>query len=145
MSDLTKITLTRLNDAMHFECANEDGNTIHTDGSEAIGGVGAGVRPMQLLLMAAASCSSIDVVMILNKMRVPFDDLKVEVTGEREQMDSYSRWKTIHLKFTVIGADVSAKKVEKAVKMSIEKYCSVTKTLEMNSEISYESSVAVSA
>lgn len=138
MPDTTKITLRRLNNAMHFECANEDGNTIHTDGSEAIGGVGAGVRPMQLLLMAAASCSSIDVVMILNKMRVEFDDLKVEVTGEREQLDTYSQWKTIHLKFVVIGTDLPLKKVEKAVKMSIEKYCSVTKTLEARSEISYE-------
>lgn len=134
----TTITLERKNDKMHFECANEDGNTIQTDGSEDIGGEGKGVRPMQLLLMAAASCSSIDIVMILNKMRVKFDDLKVVVTGEREQMDGYSRWKSIHLKFQVIGKEVPMKKAERAAKMSIEKYCSVTKTLEKNSEISYE-------
>ena len=134
----TKITLKRINDKVHFECANEAGLTIQTDGSEAIGGEGKGVRPMQLLLMAAASCSSIDIVMILNKMRVAFDDLKVEVKGESEQMDGYSRWKTIHLKFIIIGKDVSVKKVEKAAKLSIEKYCSVTKALEKHSEISYE-------
>ena len=134
----TKVTLKRINDKVHFECANEDGQTIQTDGSEAIGGEGKGVRPMQLLLMAAASCSSIDIVMILNKMRVDFDDLKVEVEGESEQMDGYSRWKSIHLKFIVIGKDVSVKKAEKAAKLSIEKYCSVTKSLEKNSEISYE-------
>jgi len=134
----TKITLTRLNDKVHFKCTNEDGNYILTDGSEAIGGEGKGVRPMQLLLMAAASCSSIDIVMILNKMRVPFDDIKVEVEGVSEKMDSYSRWASIHLKFIIIGKDVSVKKAEKAAKMSIEKYCSVTKTLEKNSEISFE-------
>jgi len=134
----TKITLKRMNDKMHFECANEDGNTIQTDGSEGIGGEGKGVRPMQLLLMATASCSSIDIVMILNKMRVDFDDLKVEVEAEREQMDTYSRWKTIHLKFIIIGKDVSVKKAEKAAKMSIEKYCSVSKALEHSSEISWE-------
>lgn len=134
----TKIILNRINDKVHFKCTAEDGNYILTDGSEAIGGEGKGVRPMQLLLMAAASCSSIDIVMILNKMRVEFDDLKVEVEGESEQMDGYSRWKTIHLKFVIIGKDVSVKKAEKAAKMSIEKYCSVTKTLEKNSEISYE-------
>jgi len=93
---------------------------------------------MQLLLMATASCSSIDIVMILNKMRVDFDDLKVEVEAEREQMDTYSRWKTIHLKFIIIGKDVSVKKAEKAAKMSIEKYCSVSKALEHSSEISWE-------
>ena len=134
----TKITLERLNDKMHFQCANEDGNTIQTDGSEAIGGEGKGVRPMQLLLMATASCSSIDIVMILNKMRVAFDDLKVEVEAESEMMDTYSRWKTIHLKFIIIGKDISVKKAEKAAKMSIEKYCSVSKALEHSSEISWE-------
>ncbi len=127
----TKITLHRVNDKVHFECANEDGLTIQTDGSEAIGGEGKG------LLMAAASCSSIDIVMILNKMRVPFDDLKVVVEGESEKMDGYSRWKTIHLQYQVFGNDVSVKKAEKAAKMSIEKYCSVTKALAHSSEITW--------
>ena len=133
----TKITLKRINDAVHFECSNENGNSIQIDGSEAIGGEGKGVRPMQLLLMAAASCSSIDIVMILNKMRQPLEDLQVEVRAENEQMDGYSRWKNIHLVFKVYG-DVSPKKAEKAAKMSIEKYCSVTKALEHSSEISWE-------
>ena len=93
---------------------------------------------MQLLLMAAASCSSIDIVMILNKMRVDFEDLQVEVEGESEKMDNFSRWKSIHLKYKIIGKDVSVKKAEKAAKMSIEKYCSVTKALEHASDITWE-------
>lgn len=134
---MTKITLQRINDAVHFECKNENGNLVLVDGSPSIGGEGKGVRPMQMLLMAAASCSSIDIILILKKMRQKFDDLRVEVEAESEELDTYSRWKTIHLKYILTG-EVELKKAQRAAKLSIEKYCSVTKALEHSSEISWE-------
>ena len=76
-----KITLKRLNDAVHFEGSNEDGNTVHIDGSPAIGGEGKGLRPMQLLLVSLGPCSSMDVVCILKKMRQRREDIQVEVKG----------------------------------------------------------------
>lgn len=137
---MTKITLDRINDAVHFECKNENGNSVLIDGSPDIGGEGKGARPMQLLLMGAASCSSIDVVMILEKMRQKLDDIHVEVEAESESMGTYSRWKTIHMKYILKG-NVSLKKAEQAVKLSIEKYCSATKALEFSSEITWEVSI----
>ena len=133
---MSKVSLERVNQAHHFKIENETGNVIHTDGSPDIGGDGKGMRPMELLLAAAASCSSIDVVLILKKMKQDLIDLKVEVEAEKEKMDTYSRWNVIHLHYKLYG-DIKPKKAEQAVKMSIEKYCSVTKTLEKNSEIKY--------
>ena len=129
-----KVTLKRLNDAMHFEAENETGNTIHMDGSPAIGGENKGVRPMETLLMAAAGCSTIDIVMILKKMRQNLVDIKVNVDGEKEKKDEYSYFKTIHLHYILEG-DLKEEKVAKAINMSIEKFCSVSKALEATSEI----------
>lgn len=129
-----KVTLKRLNDAMHFEAENETGNTIHMDGSPAIGGESKGVRPMETLLMAAAGCSTIDIVLILKKMRQNLIDIKVTVDGDKVKKDEYSYFKTIHLHYILEG-DLKETKVEKAINMSIEKFCSVSKALEATSEI----------
>ena len=59
-----KITLKRLDDAYHMEAVNENGCKIETDGAPAIGGSNKGMRPMQVLLAAAGSCSSIDIISI---------------------------------------------------------------------------------
>ncbi|MBT8218183.1 MAG: OsmC family protein [Bacteroidia bacterium] len=134
---MTKINLQRINDAVHFECRNENGNTVLIDGSPDIGGLGKGARPMQLMLMAAASCSSIDIILILEKMRQKLEDIRVEVVAESEQMDTYSRWKSIHLKYFLKG-DLNLKKAQKAAMLSIEKYCSVTKALEHSSIVTWE-------
>lgn len=129
-----KINLKRLNDAVHFEATNETGQSIHMDGGPSIGGVGKGVSPMETLLMAAAGCSSIDIVIILRKMRQQLDDLEVEVTGDKVKLKEYSYFKTIHLHFKLYG-DLDEKKCAKAVDMSIQTYCSVSKILEKSAEI----------
>jgi len=129
-----KINLKRLNDAMHFQATNEKGNSIEMDSNPEIGGEDKGVSPMETLLMAAAGCSSIDVVLILKKMRQKLDDIQVEVDGDRVKLKDYSYFKTIHLTFTLYG-DLNEDKVAKAIDMSIQKYCSVSKILEKSAEI----------
>ncbi len=119
-----KIELRRLNKAVHFECSNEEGLTVHTDGSPEIGGEGKGPRPMQLLLMSHAACSSIDVVTLLQKMRQPLDDIRVEVEGERDTDHVPAVFKKIHLHYILTGA-VERASAEKAISLSVEKYCSV--------------------
>ncbi len=131
-----KVTLQRLNDAVHFEGKNEDGNTIQIDGNPNFGGEGKGVRPMQLLLMSLAGCSSMDVVSLLTKMRQPLDDIQVEVNGERDTSEVPPVFKKIHLKFFLKG-NLDEEKVAKAISKSVDKYCSVARMLEGKAEITW--------
>jgi putative redox protein len=134
-----KINIKRLNDNFHMEASNEDGNVLHMDGSPEIGGQGKGMRPMQLLLAAIGGCSSIDIISILRKQKQELDSLEIEVNGDRDPVgvEGYSLFKTIEVHFILKG-NVDKDKVERAVKLSMEKYCSVTKTLEPTAKITYK-------
>jgi len=129
-----KISIQRLNDAVHMEAKNEDGVTLQMDGTGEIGGINGGFRPMQMLLAAAGGCSAIDVVGILKKQRQNPDDLKIEVTGERVNVKEYSEFKSINIHFILKG-DLDEKKVARAIDLSLTKYCSVSKTLEKTANI----------
>src|SRR6056297_3986931 len=128
------ITIRRLNDAVHMEAKNEDNATLQMDGSGDIGGINGGFRPMQMLLAAAGGCSAIDVVGILKKQRQNPDDLTIEVTGERVNVKDYSEFKSINIHFILKG-DLDEKKVSRAIDLSLNKYCSVSKTLEKTAKI----------
>lgn len=130
-----KISIQRLNDAVHMEASNEDGATLQMDGTEEIGGINGGFRPMQMLLAAAGGCSAIDVVGILKKQRQNPDDLRIEVTGERVKVEEYTEFKSVHLHFILKGSHLDEKKVERAIDLSVNKYCSVSKTLEKTAKI----------
>ena len=131
------IQLKRLDNAFHFEARNEEGQTIYLDNSEANGGHNKGVRPMQSLLMALGGCSAIDIVTILKKQRQPIEDFQISIDGEREEGKEPSLWETIHIVFKLKG-NLDRDKVDRAVALSMEKYCSVAKTLEKTAKITYE-------
>lgn len=133
---MIKIELNRLNDGYHMAAANEQGNTVHIDASPEIGGTNQGMRPMQLLLSAMGGCSSIDVISILKKQRQPLRDIKVTVTGEREPDAVPSLYTEVHAHFRLYG-ELDREKAEKAVSLSVEKYCSVAKTLEATAKVTY--------
>lgn len=119
-----KVELQRLNDAVHFEA--KGGATdikVHIDGSPEIGGEGLGVRPMEMILMALASCSSLDLISILKKQRQPLEDLKVDVEAKRRDTIP-SVFTSIHMIFKFKGA-LDLQKVEKAAELAVKKYCSV--------------------
>lgn len=120
--------------------SNEDGNSLAMDGSEEIGGEGKGMRPMQLLLSAAGGCSSIDVLLMLKKQKQSVESFEVEVEGHTEKVEEHRIFKTIVIHFKITGK-VDPEKAERAVKLSLEKYCSVSKILEPTAEISYTLSV----
>lgn len=130
-----KIILKRLDDAYHLEAKNEDGNTIETDGAPTIGGNNKGMRPMQLLLAAVGSCSSIDIISILKKQKQELKDLEVEVTAEREKDSVPALFTDVHIHFKLKG-DLADEKVKRAVNLSIDKYCSVVKILEKTAKVS---------
>lgn len=133
-----KINLKRLDKHFNLEATNDEGNRISIDASKEIGGNGKGMRPMQLVLAALGSCSSIDIISILRKQKQELEDIEIEVSGEREPVgvEGYSLFKTIEVHFKLKG-EVDKDKAERAVKLSMEKYCSVTKTLEPTASISY--------
>jgi putative redox protein len=135
-----KINIKRLNDNFHMEAYNEDGNTIQMDSSPEIGGEGKGMRPMQLLLAAVGGCSAIDVVLILKKQKQMIESFEIEVEGEREKIEEYSLFRDICLHFKFTGK-VDLDKAERAVKLSVDKYCSVSKTLEPTAKITYKVTV----
>ena len=126
-----------MNQAVHLEATNEDNITVQLDGSEKIGGENLGVRPMQLVLMALGGCSSMDVLSILKKMKQQVDAYKVKVLGARDSETVPSVFTSIHVHFILKG-NIEESKAAKAIKLSLEKYCSVAKMLEKTANISYD-------
>ncbi|CAG5069524.1 Protein YhfA [Dyadobacter sp. CECT 9623] len=139
-----KIELVRVDDAFHFEGSGSSEVKVHTDGSPEIGGKNQGVRPMELLLMGLASCSAIDVVMILKKQRQDITDFRVTADGDREQEENTERkpFRKIHLTFKFAGNQLDEKKINRAIGLSMEKYCSATAQLEALATITYDVEIA---
>lgn len=131
------ITLNRKNNAVHLEAVNESGNTVQLDGAPKIGGENKGARPMELVIMGLGGCSSMDVINILQKQKQEITDYSVDIQAERDTENIPSLFTTIHVKFTITGK-VDLKKAEKAVQLSMDKYCSVTKILEKTATITHE-------
>jgi len=132
-----KVELKRINEPYHFEATNQTGNSIHIDASPQIGGTDKGVRPMELLLMGLAGCASIDVINIFRKQRFTIHDFKVTVDGERETGKDANLFTDIVVNFSVKG-DIEEEKLVRAIELSLDKYCSVSKTLEKTAKISYK-------
>ena len=133
-----KVDVNWLGKDFHMEAGNEEGGKIRIDGNTNIGGMEGGMSPMQLLLAGIGGCSAIDVISILEKQKQELKSLKVEVDGDKQKMDvGYSEYKSIHMHF-ILSGNLDEKKVQRALDLSITKYCSVSKALEKGSEISYD-------
>ena len=98
---------------------------------------GIGVSPSQMLLVALAACSSVDVVEILEKKRKKLTLLEVTVTGEQDPDPPWT-YRKIHLKYRLGGSNLTAKAVEQAIHLSEEKYCSVAATIRGVAKITTE-------
>jgi putative redox protein len=130
------IELKRVSGDFHLEATNDTGNSIHLDASPDVGGTGKGMRPMQLLLAALGGCSSVDLVMILKKQKQELKDISITVSGEREKGKVPSLYTNAHVHFKLVG-NLDKEKVEKAIVLAVEKYCSVAKTLEKSAIITH--------
>ena len=113
------------------------GHAVVIDGAPENGGRNLGMRPMEMVLTGAAACTAFDVVLILKKGRQPVADCVVTAEAERaaEEPRVFTR---IHLVYAVAGRGLDARQVERAVKLSKEKYCSATIMLAKSAEITYE-------
>lgn len=133
---MVKIEIHRVDQDFRMEAVNDKGNSIIMDAGASDGGHDSGLRPMQLLLAAMGGCSAIDLICILRKQREPLTDLKITVTGEREQGVVPSLYTEVHVHFRLFG-NINQDKAERAVELSVEKYCSVAKTLEKTAVVTH--------
>ncbi len=131
------VELERLDDNYHMQVTNEGGNTVLLDGSPDIGGGNKAMRPMQMLLSSLAGCTAIDVILFLRKMKEPLEDIKMTVTGEREKDKTPSLFTEITIKYKLFG-NIDPKKAERAISMSVDKYCSVSKMIEKQAPVKWE-------
>lgn len=119
-----------------FEATSSTGHKVMMDASKEVGGEDRGSRPMELLLMGLGGCSGIDVMMMLEKGKQDVKDCQMEITSERAD-GVPAVYTKINLHYTVTGTDLNEKKVARAVELSAEKYCSVSKMLEKTAEMTH--------
>jgi putative redox protein len=112
-------------DGVSFIAESGSGHTILMDGPPEVGGRNLGPRPMEMLLMGTGGCAAVDVVLILKKARQDISDCVVEIEAERapEEPKVFTR---IHFHFILTGKSLSFSHVERAIRLSAEKYCSAS-------------------
>lgn len=98
---------------------------------------GVGVKPSDMLLIALASCTAVDVVEILSKKRLLLESMEIITTGEQDADPPWT-FRKIHLKYRLSGQGLTEKAVEQAIQLSEEKYCSVAATVRATAEITTE-------
>lgn len=124
-------------DHMSFVGESGSGHSVVMDGSPEHGGRNLGVRPMEMVLLGLGGCSAFDVILMLKKARQNVVDCEVRLNAERSD-EVPSVFTKIKLTYVVAGHDLSEQQVNRAVSLSMEKYCSVTKMLEGSVDIGYE-------
>lgn len=118
------VNLQRIDQDFNLRATSADGHTVVSDGSTTIGGHNAGMRPMEMLLSAVGSCSSIDIILLLRKQRQDLRDIRIAVSGTRREEEPRI-FTAIHVAYTLVG-DIDPKKAERACRLSMEKLCSVS-------------------
>ena len=134
MSNVRAVRLDWLGKGMRFRAV---GTEPATPAVEIDGDGNSGPSPMITLLFAAAGCSGSDVVSILQKMRVQLARLSVEVRGQRRQ-EQPRRYIAVHYRYLISGEGVDQAQAERAVSLSLEKYCSVVHSLAPDIKVSHE-------
>ena len=121
---------------MAFETHTPSGHTVILDAADDVGGLNTGPRPTEMLLHATASCTGIDIVSILNKMRQPIEAFEMKIDGVRAT-DHPKRLTAIHILYILKG-ELSEDRVRRAIELSVERYCSVSHSLNATLTYSYQ-------
>jgi putative redox protein len=135
MQETKRVSL-RWEEGLRFVGGAEAGPAIHIDGDNA-----SAPGPMLTLLLAAASCTGSDVVVILEKMRIELQDLRIEVAGQRREQEP-RRYTAVHFDYHMAGTGLTQDKANRAVSLSVEKYCSVIHSLAPDIAITYAVTLA---
>jgi putative redox protein len=120
-----------------FVGETESGHRLVMDGSPELGGQNKGPRPMELVLTGMGGCTAFDVVLILRRSRQDIRDCIAEINAERADEDP-KVFTRIHVHFVVSGRDLDPSRVERAIKLSAEKYCSASIMLGKTAEITHD-------
>lgn len=129
------IELQRINDETKLEGVNRHGAKVVIDGSSSENDGSPGISPMEMVLMGVGGCSSMDVLSILKKQKQVVEDYKVLVNSKRSE-EIPKVFEHIHVKYIFKG-DLNPKKVERAIALSMEKYCSVSIMIEKTAKIDW--------
>jgi putative redox protein len=124
-------------EGLQFVGSPPSNHAIILDGTEKGGGADSAIHPGELLLVALAGCTGMDVISILKKMRVDVKEFEVRVDAEAAE-EHPKAWKKIHLTYQVAGEDIPEDKLKHAIELSQNKYCPVTATLKSSVEPTYE-------
>lgn len=124
-------------DNMSFVGESGSGHSVVMDGAPDSGGRDLAPRPMEMVLMGMGGCTAFDVVLILQRARQPIDDCIVEISAERAE-EVPKVFTRIHVHYIVKGRGLSEKQVEKAIKLTAEKYCSVSIMLAATVDITHD-------
>ena len=127
----------KLIEGVSFVGQSESGHSVVMDGPPDSGGRNLGIRPMEMVLIGLGGCSSFDVVHILRKARQQVTDCIADLSAERADTDP-KVFTRIHVHFTVTGKGLDPKRVEQAVKLSAEKYCSASIMLGKVADITHD-------
>ncbi|HEY9017283.1 OsmC family protein [Thiomicrospira sp.] len=133
---MDKIATVKWLDDMSFVGQTESGHSVVMDGPPAIGGHNLGPRPMEMVLLGLGGCTAVDVIMMLQKGKQDVRNCRIEVSAERAETVPKVYTK-IHVQYIVEGKDLAEAKVARAVSLSSEKYCSVSKMLEAAVEMTH--------
>ena len=121
---MNNIVTTEWQHDMVFESDNPSGHTVKIDSGEDFGGTNSGLRPKAMMLSSLAGCSGLDVVSLLKKMKVEIDKFRIITTGElTEEHPKY--YDKVKIDYHFYGENLHEKKINKAVNLSIERYCGV--------------------
>jgi len=124
-------------EGVSFAGQSESGHTVVMDGPPDSGGKNLGVRPMEMMLIGMGGCTAFDVVHILRKSRQPITDCVAEIDATRADTDPKVFTK-IHVHFIVSGKGLDPKRVDQAIKLSAEKYCSASIMLGKVAEVTHD-------
>ncbi len=127
----------KLSEGMTFLAESGSGHAVVVDAAQDIGGKDLGARPMELVLMGTGACTAIDVMHILRKARQPVTDCVVELEADRAQEDP-KVFTAIRLRYIVTGHGLATAQVERAIRLSKEKYCSATIMLAKTAQVTFD-------
>jgi len=131
-----KVSLHRASGAT-FLAKGDSNHWVVMDSKKQFGGSEAASQPMEMMLMALGGCTAMDIESLINKMRTPAEEFQIEIDAERSA-EHPRVFTKIHMTFIFKGADLNRQNIEKAVRFSQEKYCSVSAMLSRAVDISYD-------
>jgi putative redox protein len=122
---------------MRFESTNPSGHNLFIDAGEENGGKSEGYRPKALMLSGLAGCSGLDVAALIKKMKLAVDDFKIDI--EANLTEKHPKfYDKVAMHFHFYGSNLNEKKLQRAVDLSIEKYCGVMEMFRQFSKLDIE-------